>query len=142
MDSEVRRIQLPDPADPKQVNPGKPPAWTRWASWLIGPVFLCVVLGAVVLLRSNPEQLFTVVIAIVFALPILWGGISLFFPAHPDRRCPECNELALETTADDALYGLTCSACGHVDETATAWKFLEERDAPLEPLVIKARENR
>ena len=142
MDSEVRRIRLADPVDPKLAPQAKPPAWTRAASWLIGPAFLVVIIGAVVLIRNGPEQLFTVVIAGVVLLPVLWGIVSMLFPAYPDRRCPECNELALETMADDALYGLSCTACGHVDDTATAWKFLEERDNPLEPLVIKSRENR
>jgi Zn ribbon nucleic-acid-binding protein len=142
MDSPVRRIQLPDPNDPKSVAPGKPPAWTQLASWLIGPAFFAVVIGAVLLIRNGPEQLFNVVIAGVFLLPLTWGVISLLSPAHPDRRCPECNELALEMVAEDALYGLSCTACGHVDDTATAWKFLEERGNPLEPLVIKSRKNR
>ncbi len=142
MESPVRRIRLNDPEAPQQPVAAPAPGWLRFAGWFVPPIFLGVTLGTLVLLRRGPDEFFVGVLSITFALPVVWGLISVFFPAYADRRCPECKGLTLDSIADDALYGLSCSACGYVDESATAWKFAEERDAPLEPMVLKSRQSR
>jgi hypothetical protein len=142
MEPDVRRIHLKDPEASREPAEVPVPGWVRFAGWFVPPIFLGVVLGTLVLLRRGPDEFFITILAVTVSMPVVWGLVSLFFPAYADRRCPECNELALESMDVDSPTGLECGACGYVDETAGAWKFAEERDAPLEPMVLKSRQSR
>lgn len=139
MSSQVRRIVLEQPSRPGADSGRSLPRWVGPASWLVAPLFLTAVIGGLVLLRRGPDGLFTTVLVGVAAVPVLWGLISMLFPAYPDRRCMECGELGLVPLSEVELHGVRCTECGHVDETVGTWKFAEERDAPLEPLVIASR---
>jgi DNA-directed RNA polymerase subunit RPC12/RpoP len=109
------------------------------ASWLAGPLILAAVLGAFVLLRRGPETLFSGVLIAICGAAVLWLLVSILSPAKPDRKCPECGNLALERMSEDALHGLRCTRCGFEDEQASAWKFAEEGERALEPFVLQNR---
>lgn len=138
MTTPVRRITLRSAAGqaPREV-----PRWVGPASWLVAPLLLAAMLGTFVLIRKAPEGVFTLFIAAVCAVPVIWGLVSILFPASPDRRCPECGELGLEAMSELELHGVRCTDCGYEDESVGTWIFAEERDAPLEPLVIASRKS-
>ncbi|MFT7486553.1 MAG: DNA-directed RNA polymerase subunit RPC12/RpoP [Candidatus Paceibacteria bacterium] len=132
--SEIRKVNLAD----RQPLPTVP-RYIGVASWLVAPILLAAVIGGLILLRKEPAGVFAVILGIVCGAPVVWGLISMLFPAYPDRRCPECKELGLESMSDQELHGVRCSECGFTDETLSTWKFAEERGQTLEPLVIAKR---
>jgi len=133
--TEPRTLRLAPPTRPA-------PRWIGGASWLVAPLLLAAAVGTLVLLRAEPKAFFGILLGAVVLVPIAWGLVSVFFPAYPDRRCPECRELAVAPLESRELHGLRCEACGWRDASASAWKFVEEGDAPLEPLVAQASERR
>ncbi|MFT7671085.1 MAG: hypothetical protein ACI8X5_003801 [Planctomycetota bacterium] len=134
----AKKIVIDDPGSRKPSS--KPlPRWLAGASWLVPPIIFGSVIGAIALLRQAPGEVFTGFLAIVCGIPVLWGLASVFLPAHPDRRCPDCNKHTLEQLEEGQLTGLSCTSCGFVDRSASAWKFVEEGDAALEPLIMKDR---
>ena len=52
-------------------------------------------------------------------LPMGWVAASVFSPAKPDRKCPECQKDALVPLSPGAEVGVRCTACNHVDEAAS-----------------------
>jgi len=132
----VRKIVVDAPGKSAQ---GAPPRWIGRASWLVAPLFLGAVLGALVLLRLGPESLLRGFLVAVCALPLVWVFVSIFYPASADRRCPSCHEESLVRTRLDDLQGLHCTRCGFADEHASSWKFAEEGEEALEPFVLRDR---
>lgn len=135
----VKRIVLPDQPGAPSARTAPLPRWIEGASWLVAPLLLLAVVGAFALMRWAPSGLFTALIALVCAIPVVWAIVSVFFPAAPDRRCPECHALSLEPITEGELRGLRCTACEFVDTSASTWKFIEEGDRPLEPIILEAR---
>ena len=77
-------------------------------------------------------------VSVLVGAGLLWVGVSVFWPAKADRKCPRCEEEALERLDPDTTQGLKCASCGFVDEQATGW-FLAEDEGPLEDLVLRQR---
>lgn len=100
-------------------------------------MILAVVLGVALVLR-RPSGLLTVVLAVMLVVPALWIGISALWPARADRTCPRCGADALERLDPETTTGVSCRACGWVDETASAW-LLAEEEGPLEDAVLRQR---
>lgn len=136
---QVKRIVLPEPGQASDARHSSAPRWMEGAAWLVAPLLLLAVGGGLWLLRAGPAGLFTGLLVLVCAVPVVWGLVSIFFPASPDRRCPACRELKLEAIQDGQLRGLRCAGCGYLDPDASAWMFAEEGDSPLEPLVLESR---
>jgi hypothetical protein len=124
---------------PRSAQRPSAPPWIGAVTWLVAPLLLGAVFTAFALLRQGPEALLGPVLVAVGAVPLLWLLVSIVFPARTDRRCPECGAEALEPLREDDLQGLRCGACAYSDEHASAWKFAEEDDRPLEPLVLRQR---
>jgi hypothetical protein len=118
---------------------GRAPGWIEKASWLVAPLILGAIVVGLLLVRFAPGEFFTILLVLVGAVPIVWILTSVFFPAHPDRRCPDCTRQTLEPIREQELTGLRCSSCGYTDIDASTWKFVEEGDRPLEPLVLDSR---
>jgi len=138
---QVTRITLDVPSSEArpQARPQPTPRWLGRLAWVVAPVLLLAVGAAFVLLRTQPAAFFTTVLVVVFLAPFAWGLVSVLFPAYADRKCPECGELSVEALSEEDLHGVHCTACGYVDRDASAWKFAEERDQPLEPFVLESR---
>jgi hypothetical protein len=107
-------------------------------AWLVPPLLLTVVAATFLFLRRGPDQLFGYAFGALLGLAFLWVGISVFWPARADRRCPNCGEEALERLDQDTTRGLVCRACRWRDSTASSW-FLAEEEGPLEQLVLRDR---
>ena len=134
---QVTRITLAEPREQAKAQPA--PRWVGRLAWVVAPVLLVAVGASFLLLRTQPAAFFATILTIVFVLPFLWGLVSVLFPAYPDRKCPDCGELTVEALSEEDLHGIPCTSCGYVDRDASAWKFAEERDEPLEPYVLERR---
>lgn len=134
---QVTRITLDAPSPEARSQPA--PRWVGRLAWFVAPVLLLAVGAAFVLVRTQPAAVFTAILVVVFLAPFIWGLVSVLSPAYADRKCPDCGELTVEALSEDDLHGVHCTSCGYVDRDASAWKFAEERDQPLEPLVLEGR---
>lgn len=106
--------------------------------WLTPPVLLGSVGVAVVFILGNPLGLWGWAAGGMFALGLGWLLVTILWPAHADRTCPQCGENALERRDPASTVGLVCRACGHVDDEASGW-LLAEEEGPLESIVLEQR---
>jgi len=104
-------------------------------------VFLLAVALGVWIVFHRPLSLFVGVLAALAAVPVGWVMVSALWPARAERRCPACNADALERIDRRASHGLVCRACGHRDESASAW-LLAEEEGTLEEMVLAERGRR
>jgi len=104
-------------------------------------VFLFAVALGVWIVFRRPLSLFVGVLASLAAVPVGWVMISALWPARAERRCPACGANALERIDRQKSHGLVCRACGHRDESASAW-LLAEEEGTLEDMVLAERGNR
>jgi len=109
--------------------------------WLTPVVFFAAAIGGVRLVLDPPEGIVGIVLGALVVVGLGWILTSILWPARADRRCPACGEDALERLDLDSTVGLRCSACGHTDETASAW-YLAEEEGPLEEIVLEERRTR
>jgi DNA-directed RNA polymerase subunit RPC12/RpoP len=113
----------------------KPPPAVLWCAPAL--FLLAVALGVAIVLR-RPLSLFAGVLAALAAVPVGWVIVSALWPARAERRCPACGKDALQRLDERATHGLVCRACGHRDESASAW-LLAEEEGPLEEIVLAER---
>lgn len=106
--------------------------------WAFPLVLLTAIVCGFLVVRDGPGWLGPAAIALLVGAVLLWVGVSVFWPAKADRRCPTCGEEALERLDPETTQGVRCRACDHVDEEATGW-FLAEDEGPLEDLVLRQR---
>jgi len=111
------------------------------AGWLVPPLALGAVGLGVWLGLRQPPLLFKLLAGACLVVPVGWVLVSALWPGKADRRCPACGKDALRRLDPRATTGLLCSACGHRDESASAW-LLAEEEGPLEELVLAQREAR
>ena len=76
--------------------------------------------------RMESLVLFALAAALV-GLPVGWMVMSVFAPASPNRKCPECEKDGLVPLRPGDEAGVRCTACGHVDEAASTAP-LDEHD--------------
>jgi DNA-directed RNA polymerase subunit RPC12/RpoP len=106
--------------------------------WCAPALFLLAVgLGVAIVLR-RPLALFTGVLIAVAAVPAGWVLASALWPARAERRCPACGKDALARLDERTTHGLVCRACGHRDESASAW-LLAEEESSLSEIVLAER---
>lgn len=89
----------------------------RHAAVLAGTLAVAALFFAV-LLRFRGAVLVGLGILLV-AFPVLYLLFSVFSPAKPDRKCPECGAEALVPLVPGQEIGTRCTTCGHVDEAAS-----------------------
>jgi hypothetical protein len=111
------------------------------AGWLVPPLALAAVGLGVWLGLKRPPLLFTLLAGTCLVVPVGWVLVSALWPGKADRRCPTCGKDALRRLDPRATTGLLCTACGHRDESASAW-LLAEEEGPLEELVLAQRDAR
>lgn len=143
---KVRTLELPDApvARGRRTPQGMPRSFavTSRTSWLIAPAFLAAALVGVGIVFRAPEGLLEFGLGGLFVIGLLWALISIFFPGRPDVTCSECGAESLERLSPDAVVGLRCGECGHVDESASGWMFAEQEGIPLEGIVLENRRAR
>lgn len=118
-------------------TPTRPRGLDRIA-WAIPLVMLGAIAVGVLIVRNAPGWIGPAMVSVLVGAGLLWVGVSVFWPAKADRKCPRCEEEALERLDPDTTQGLKCASCGFVDEQATGW-FLAEDEGPLEDLVLRQR---
>jgi hypothetical protein len=90
----------------------------KWLVSIIGGLIGMALLGGVMLFTKRaPGVALGGFLVLLFALPILWVLISVFYPVPEDRNCPACGEWALEPLDPNDRYGVRCTDCGHIDPT-------------------------
>ena len=107
----------------------EPPAL---AGWLVGPVMLFAAVGAALLVSGGAPRAFGIVLAGLVAATIAWILVSVFWPATPDRTCPDCGRAALHRSDPCTTRGVVCGACGATDPDRSSFLFAEEEEGPLE----------
>jgi hypothetical protein len=142
MDRPVKRIVLGDPALPvRPSSTAPPPKVARALGWIVPPLMLLAVAAAVWLIVRGPDLLFGLVLSAIFGVGFLWVLVSSLLPGKADRGCPSCGADALVRLSEETTTGVRCTACGHRDETASAW-LLAEDEGPLERIVLRERAER
>ena len=111
---------------------------SRALVWCAPALFLAAVAAGVAIVLHRPLFLFVGVLAALAAVPVGWVIVSALWPAKAERRCPACGRDALRRLDPRATHGLVCRACGHRDESASAW-LLAEEEGPLEEIVLAER---
>jgi len=106
--------------------------------WCAPASFLLAVGLGVAIVMHRPLGLFAGVLIALAAVPVGWVLASALWPARAERRCPACGKDALARLDPRTTHGLVCSACGHRDESASAW-LLAEEEGPLEKIVLAER---
>src|SRR5262245_8088454 len=129
---EPRAVRLSDTLVGVPRNPSSKLAWCAPA------LFLLAVAAGVAIVFRGPLSLFAGVLAALVAVPVGWVIVSALWPAKAERRCPACGKDALVRLDERATHGLVCRACGHRDESASAWPLAEE-EGPLEEIVLAER---
>lgn len=109
------------------------------SAWLIGPAILAAIGLGLVLVRADPFWLFMGAIGLAVGSALVWIAASSLWPATADRRCPVCGEDSLVRLDPLSTRGLSCSACGHTDESASSFLLAEEEGA-IEPIVLHERD--
>jgi len=102
---------------------------------------LAAVVVGFLLVRSAPVWIFGFAFGALLVAVCVWVLVSVLWPARADRVCPRCGRAALERADPATTVGLVCRACGHRDETRSAWTLAEE-EGPLEELVLATRRAR
>ena len=105
---------------------------------LLPLLLLCAVGAGVALVFLRPPWLPTLVLSLVIGAGFLWALVGVFWPNRVDRTCPACGSEALTRVDPRTTLGLRCTACEHVDPTASGW-FLAEEEGSLEDLVLRQR---
>lgn len=110
-------------------------------AWCAPPAFLAAVAGGVAIVLAQPLALLWLVLGALVVVPAGWVLVSALFPGRAERRCPACARDGLRRLDVRSTHGLTCSACGWRDESASAW-LLAEEEGPLEEIVLAERGRR
>lgn len=102
---------------------------------------LVAALAGVAWILHRPPNIWGYVFSILFLIAMSWIVISVLWPAHADRTCPECGSEKLERLDPSTTIGIRCSGCGFVDDSKSSW-LLAEEEGPLENLVLEQRRAR
>lgn len=112
----------------------------RIGTLLVPIAFLAAIALGAAIVRGLPLQAFGAVLGVLFGAALLWIVVSVLWPARAERTCPRCGEVALQRMDPHETRGLVCRACGHRDETASAWLLAEDEGVPLEDIVMSERD--
>jgi hypothetical protein len=105
-------------------------------------MLLAIVCGAMLVIHGPRRELgiaFGVALAGIVAVSFGWLLVSVFWPAEPDRTCPECGLPKLRRKDPASMRGVVCEECGSQDPDRSAFLFAEEEDGAIEPLVTRER---
>lgn len=95
--------------------------------------------SAILLVARGPDRAFVVAAALLFAVSLAWILVGVFWPAAPDRLCPECGREELTRLDPCSTRGVVCAQCGSVDAERSSFLFAEAEDVAIEPLVTLER---
>lgn len=107
----------------------------RLAGWLVGPCTLLGTTAAVLLVTRGVDRAFGITAASFAALALAWVLVSTFWPAAPDRTCPECGRPGLARLDARTTRGVLCAECGASDPDRSSFLMAEEEEGPLEPMI-------
>jgi hypothetical protein len=113
---------------------------TRIGAWLIAPTLIAATATGILFVLRGPDRFFGYAVATLFALAVAWMLISVFFPAAPERKCPQCGRESLRRLDARTLHGVACSACGYSDAEQSAFLMAEE-EGSIESIVLSERRN-
>jgi hypothetical protein len=100
---------------------------------------LLATISAILLVVRGPDRAFAVAVAFLIALSLAWILVSVFWPAAPDRTCPECGRDGLKRLDPASTRGVVCAECGASDAERSSFLFAEEEGGALETLVVGER---
>jgi hypothetical protein len=121
---------------PAQVA-AKARAWHP-ADWLLAPLLLCAIAGAVSLVFHGPDALFGIALAGFATLGVAWLLVCVFSSARADRTCPGCGRDELRRLDPHSTRGVVCRMCGRLDREQSSFLMAEE-EGPIEPIVMQER---
>jgi hypothetical protein len=131
-DSVVRESAISAPATESKRRATHP------ADWLVGPLLLCAIAGAVSLVFRGPSALFGIALACFAALGVAWVLVCVFSSARADRTCPGCGREELTRLDPFSTRGVVCRTCGRLDREQSSFLMAEE-EGPIEPIVMQER---
>ncbi len=108
------------------------------ADWLLGPLLLCAIAGAVSLVFHGPDALFGIALACFAALGVAWLLVCVFSSARADRTCPDCGREELRRLDPHSTRGVVCRTCGRLDREQSSFLMAEE-EGPIERIVMQER---
>jgi hypothetical protein len=93
---------------------------------------LAAAIGSILLVTGGAQRAFGLALAVLVAAAITWILVSVFWPATPNRTCPECGRAALRRSDPSTTRGVECAQCGATDPDRSSFLLAEEEDGPLE----------
>ncbi len=119
----------------RAASAGKQPGWL---GFILPPILLGSVVLTASFLLASPPLMFGALTGAILLGGLLWILASSLWASKADRDCPECGRQKLVRLDPATTMGLSCSACGWKDESASSW-YLAEEEGPLEQTVMKSR---
>lgn len=101
----------------------------------------CAILLVALVVRGA-DRAFVFAVALLVAVSLAWILVSVFWPAAPDRTCPECGRDGLTRLDPGSTCGVVCAECGSADAERSSFLFAEEEDGAIEPVVVRERQLR